>query len=299
MIAAVVVTYSAPTEMLARCLRALLTEGGLDRVVVVDTGGAATIDTDISDGISPQVTVITMQNRGYGAAANRGLAELHDASCLVLLNDDVVVQPGWLEPLVAALAEDRVGAAQPMLVGADHDVVTSLGVELDRYGAGSDAGDGEPVPVDRSTRPVELFNGGTVAFDPAFLAATGGFDERLFLYYEDVDLARRGRALGWEYRLVPTSVVEHRRGASSAGLADLTLFHQERNRLWTAARFGSAATFARALWLSIRRLRHQPSAVHRRALVAGLAGVPRRSIERLRGRHQVASPVSSPVSPPG
>jgi GT2 family glycosyltransferase len=296
-IAAVVVTYSAPAEMLARCLRALLTEGGLDRVVVVDTGGAATVDTDLSDGISPDVTVITMQNRGYGAAANRGFAELHDASCLILLNDDVVVQPGWLAPLVAALADDRVGAAQPMLVGADHDVVTSLGVELDRYGAGSDVGDGEPVPVDRSTRPVELFNGGTVAFDPAFLTATGGFDERLFLYYEDVDLAGRGRALGWEYQLVPTSVVEHRRGGSSSGLADLTLFHQERNRLWTVARFGSAATFARALWLSIRRLRHPPVAVHRRALVAGLVGVPRRVIERLRRRHRVSPTVSSPATP--
>jgi GT2 family glycosyltransferase len=303
-IAAVVVTYSAPAEMLARCLRALLAEGGLDRVVVVDTGGTATVDTGTSDGASNDnsndnsaaVTVITMQNRGYGAAANRGFAELHDASCLILLNDDVVVQPGWVAPLVTALADDRVGAAQPMLVGEDHDVVTSLGVKLDRYGAGSDVGDGEPLPVDRSTRPVELFNGGTVAFDPAFLRATGGFDERLFLYYEDVDLASRGRALGWGYRLVPTSVVEHRRGASSAGLADLTLFHQERNRLWTAARFGSAATFARALWLSIRRLRHPPFAVHRRALVAGLAGVPRRLIERLRGRHQVSSPGSSPGS---
>jgi N-acetylglucosaminyl-diphospho-decaprenol L-rhamnosyltransferase len=291
-IAAVVVTYSAPAEMLDRCVRALLAEGGLDRVVVVDTGGAATISDDISDdisdGVSAAVTVITMPNRGYGAAANRGFAESDDASCLILLNDDVVVQPGWLAPLVTALADDRVGAAQPMLVGADHEVVTSLGVELDRYGAGSDVGDGEPVPVDRAMRPVELFNAGTVAFDPAFLAATGGFDERLFLYYEDVDLARRGRALGWEYRLVPTSVVEHRRGTSSSERADLTLFHQERNRLWTAARFGSAATFARALSLSIRRLRHPPSGVHRRALVAGLAGVPQRLIERLRRRHQVS-----------
>jgi len=279
-IAAVVVTYSAPSPVLDRCLRALRDTGGLDRIVVVDTGGAASIEPDLVD----VVELTRMDNRGYGAAANFGFGSVPDAEIVVVLNDDVVVQPGCLEPLLAEFsAGSRIGAVQPALVGEDHSFVTSLGVQLDRYGAGSDIGDGDPLPVDRSARDLEIFNGGTVAFAREFLDDTGGFDERFFLYYEDVDLARRGRQRGWSYRLVPASVVEHRRGTSTGADAAGTLFHQERNRVWSALRFADAATVARALWLSVRRLRHEPRRVHARALAAGLARAPRAVVERFRG----------------
>jgi GT2 family glycosyltransferase len=277
-IAAVVVTFSATAEMLDRCLRALRDQGGLDQIVVVDTGARAEVAADLHG----DVRLIRMENRGYGAAANRGFADLPDATAIALLNDDVVVGPGWLQPLLDALAPLDVGAAQPALVGADPSVVTSLGVEIDRYGAGSDIGDGGPLPSDRAVCDLEIFNGGTVLFDAAFVRSVGGFDERYFLYYEDVDLALRGHAAGWRYLLVPESVVEHRRGTSTAQDAERTLLLQERNRLWAAFRWAPPATVGRALWLSVRRLRHPPRTVHRKALVAGLVGGPRRLSERVR-----------------
>jgi GT2 family glycosyltransferase len=273
-IAAVVVTFSAPAEILDRCLRALTDHGGLDRIVVVDTGGRAVVAPDLAE-------LIPMDNHGYGAAANHGFAALDAADRIALLNDDVVVGPGWLEPLAGALSPPGVGAAQPALVATEGELVVSLGVAIDRHGAGSDVGDGEPMPGDRSERDLPIFTGCAVLFDAAFLASTGGFDERYFLYYEDVDLALRGRALGWRYRLVPASIVEHRRGTSTSARRDQTLFLQERNRLWAAVRFASAATAARAIWLSVRRLRHEPVSVHRRALMAGLGGGPRRLAERV------------------
>lgn len=277
--AAVVVTYSAPAEVLDRCLRSIVDAGGIDHIVLVDNGGRAVVADDLEDAVE----VIVLDNPGYGAAANRGFAAVADADGIALLNDDVVVQPGWLRPLAERLAAPYVGAVQPMLVGADHSVVTSLGVQLDRFGAGSDIGDGEPVPADRSPSELHIFNGGAVVFDPRFLKVTGGFDESLFLYYEDVDLAVRGRRGGrWRYLLVPESVVEHRRGTSTSADTDGTRFHQERNRLWTVFRHGSPGTILRALGLSIRRLRHPPRSVHRRALLAGLAGAPRRLVRRVR-----------------
>lgn len=278
MYAAVVVTYSAPAEVLDRCLRSVVDAGGIDRIVVVDNGGRAVVADDLAN----VVELIVLDNPGYGAAANRGFAAVADADAIALLNDDVVVQPGWFQPLADRVAVPDVGAVQPMLVGADHGIVTSLGVQLDRFGAGSDIGDGEPVPADRSASELHIFNGGAVVFDPLFLRVTGGFDESFFLYYEDVDLALRGRQSGWRYMVVPESVVEHRRGTSTSADTAGTLFHQERNRLWTAFRFGSPGTIASASWLSIRRLRHPPRPVHLRALMAGLGGAPRRLAQRLR-----------------
>ena len=64
-----------------------------------------------------------------------------------------------------------------------------------------------------------------------YLADVGGFDERLFLYYEDVDLSLRGTERGWRYRYVPESVVRHVHGASSGTDSSFKQWHDDRNRL--------------------------------------------------------------------
>jgi len=277
-LAVVVVTYSATPGDLDTALVSLRRAGGADLVIVVDTGGAAA-PTD------PDVVLLTVPNRGYGAAANAGfqVARERGADLIALLNDDVSVRTGWLDALVPELVGD-VGAVQPklLLAATDPPVVNSLGVMLDRYGAGVDVGDGELDRPGGAPHDIELFTGGAVVFTRRFLDETGGFDERYFLYYEDVDLGLRGRRLGWRYRCAPGSVVEHVRGAATSAVPDQTRFLQERNRLWCAFRFAPTRQVVRALWLSVRRLRHTPRDVHRRALLAGLTGAPTRLVERWR-----------------
>jgi GT2 family glycosyltransferase len=277
-IAAVVVTYAAPAEALRRCLDAVVPE--VDAVVVVDTGGSADV------GRSGGVELLRVPNDGYGAAANAGFARARalGAATIVLLNDDVVGRTGWVRPLVDALATNGVGAAQPVLLvaGSEPPIVNSLGVRVGGDGAGTDAGDGDPYEPATGTAAIELFTGGAVAFATAFLDDTGGFDTRWFLYYEDIDLGRRGAELGWRYLLVHDSVVDHERGSTTAGQPDLTRYLQERNRLWAAFRFADPGTIARAVLLSVRRLRHAPRSVHARALAAGLAGAPRQLARRVR-----------------
>ena len=278
-IVAVVVTYSAPANMLERCIGSLRSAGGVDHIVVVDTGGHA-VPSD------PAVELIQTDNRGYGAAANRGFSRAlsRGATAIALLNDDVTVHSGWLPPLLAELSTENVGAAQPKLLvaGSVPARINSLGVQLGPDGAGTDIGIGDIDVVVGPPADMKIFTGGAVVFTPAFLTATGGFDERYFLYYEDVDLALRGRSLGWRYRLVPASVVEHVGGASTGHDGGATRYHQERNRLRAVFRHADAATILRAVWLSLRRMRHQPHGAHLRALVAGLAGAPVQFYERFR-----------------
>lgn len=281
-VVAVVVTFSAAVD-LAACVASIEAGGDVDHVVVVDNGGSSTMH-----GHERRSVLRPERNAGFGAGANAGFAAARrlGARVVVLLNDDVVVDDGWLAPLLAELGGDeRVGAVQPMLTLADTDPVqvNSLGVSIGSDGAGNDIGIGRPATdVDPAPHDIDAFTGGAVAFRRDFLDATGGFDERWFLYYEDVDLARRGARLGWRYRCVPASVVEHRKGASTDALGDRMVYLRERNRLWSAFRNERARVVGGALWLSIRRVRHAPHRVHLRALAAGLAGGIVRLAERAR-----------------
>ena len=292
----VVVTHRGAGDMVRACLASLdeaarSNEGPVVRTVVIDNSGRPAVpDTDYGPGVDD---VVRVDNHGFGAAANAGIRMAQRASDapVVVLNDDVEVSRGWLEPLLGALAaHDRVGAVQPVLLRHGTDRVNSVGVHLDEFGAGSDVGLDEPADSYDRPMPIEIFTAGAVLFRPEFIEETGGFDGRYFLYYEDVDLALRGTELGWTYRCEPDSVVFHHGGATTSGLGDDVVRYQERNRLWVAARFAPPATVVRAFWLSIRRLRHEPRTAHRRALVGGLVGLPGALVRRAtaRGRRRGA-----------
>ena len=96
------------------------------------------------------------------------------------------------------------------LSGPPVDVVNSAGVDLVVGGYGADRG---YLEVDRGQydEPAEVFawSGAGVLLSMRYLKSVGLFDERLFLYYEDFDLAWRGRLRGWRYVYVPTSVARH------------------------------------------------------------------------------------------
>ncbi len=278
----VVVTYRRDPSDLSACLDSLDAAGGFEHLVVVDNAATAVV------GPAPGRTLIRPGvNDGFGAGANAGFAEARrrGATTIVLLNDDLLVSAGWLDPLVAELAAPTVGAVQPLLVLAAGLQVNSVGVEIGADGAGHDIGFGLPVAdIAPTPRDIDVFSAGAVAFRTEFLVATHGFDERFFLYYEDVDLARRGAELGWSYRCAPASIVVHRKGASTSQLGDELAYLQERNRLWSALRHEPPGTIGRTFWLSIRRLRHRPRLAHLRGLAAGSSGAPVRLFERYRAR---------------
>ena len=286
-IAIVIVTFSGDAAMLDACVASVRSAGGADHIIVVDNGGRAVVDTAAGSGVE---LIRPARNLGFGGGANTGFrraAEL-GASYVALLNDDIEVDPGWLQPLVAALDSDgRLGAAQPKLLraGSEPARVNSVGVVIGSDGAGSDIGFDElDGPAFVSDRAIDSFTGGAVLFAAAFLDETRGFDESYFLYYEDVDLARRGTERGWTYRCVPQSVVWHRVSASTTQLGDRARYFQERNRLRFVLRFGDRATIGRAFWLSARRLRWTPRWVHAKALAAGLVSAPSVLLARRAGR---------------
>ncbi len=123
------------------------------------------------------------------------------------------------------------------LGGARLRIVNNVGSALLSGGYGADRGYLEP---DRGQydRIEEVFAwcGAAVLLSRRYLESVGLFDERFFLYYEDFDLSWRGRAQGWRYVFVPTSVVHHLHSASTVVGSRLFAHYNERNRLLVLTR---------------------------------------------------------------
>jgi N-acetylglucosaminyl-diphospho-decaprenol L-rhamnosyltransferase len=304
-IGVVILTYRPETAGFDACFASVLSGGGAERVVVVDNGQQLTrADLDRVIGTTadpPAVDLLsTEENLGFAGGMNAGLSHALEAGLdgVAILNDDTVVEPGWLSALAAHLGGD-VGAVQPLVVlgrgdAQEAQVLASRGMWVRGDGAGIDLGYGEPrAAAPTRATDIELFTGGAVLLSRALLESTGGFDERYFLYYEDIDLARRGRERGWRYLLEPSAVVHHAHSATASADPGLHRYWQERNRLWWLARHGTPWQAGRGFVLSLLRLAKHPIAAQWRAIVDGLRGAP--TARRERRARPVVSPLPRPV----
>lgn len=91
------------------------------------------------------------------------------------------------------------------------------------------------------------FCGGVVLLRCDFLRDVGIFDDTFFLYYEDVDLAWRGRLRGWRFFFSPQSVVLHEHSYSSKAGSPFVFFWSDRNRRLTLIKNGPASVAVKAL----------------------------------------------------
>ncbi|MEY2452976.1 MAG: hypothetical protein QOD92_2550 [Acidimicrobiaceae bacterium] len=134
------------------------------------------------------------------------------------------------------------------LDGDPFDLINNVGTELVDDGYGADRGWLEPDHGQHDT-PADVFawSGGAVLLRADYLRDVGVFDERLFLYYEDLELSWRGRRRGWRYRYVPLSVVRHTHAATAGQNPSLALYFNERNRLLVLARHASWRSLARGV----------------------------------------------------
>jgi GT2 family glycosyltransferase len=160
----------------------------------------------------PRVRVVSFpDNRGFGKAANAGVAAA-SSQTVILLNNDTVCMPTFLERLVAAL-DPRHGVvmASPILVRrGNQDRIDTAGIVVDRTLHGFNHLYGEPVEVLKGAVFDPLAPcGGAAAFDRSAFLDVGGFDPAFFAYLEDVDLGIRCVARGWRCRLAPTALGIH------------------------------------------------------------------------------------------
>lgn len=250
-VSVLIVSYNGRRH-LDRCLRALAGQTfPRDRweVVLVDNASADGTDHFVRARF-PWVRVVRAP-RNLGFAAGNNLGFRHSRGGLIaLLNNDTVADPCWLERLVEGLGGDpRVGGvASKLLFLREPGRINSAGLELYRDGRGGDRGFRQP-DAGQFDEPTEVFggSGAGLLLRREMLEDVGGFDERFFMYYEDLDLAWRARLRGWSFRYAPRSVVYHAHCGTSGEGSPFFVYHVERNRVFVAIKNGPPRLVVRGM----------------------------------------------------
>ena len=199
------------------------TNADLGRVVVVDNhstdGSWRCLEQEFPD----VERVLFEDNFGFAGGYNRAI-EMIEAEYVVLLNSDVEVAPGWLEPLVAVLDRDeRVAAVQPKILayrdknkfeyaGAAGGYIDYLGFPFCR-GRVMDTTEQDYGQYDDE---VDVFwaTGAALFIRHTDYVNVGGLDGRFFAHMEEIDLCWRLRSRNREIVCVPQSIVYHVGGAT-------------------------------------------------------------------------------------
>jgi hypothetical protein len=222
-VTAVVLSWNGREDTLA-CLRSLEDED-VD-VIVVDNAS----QDGTADAVTGAEVIRNDRNLGYAGGMNVGIRRALErgAEAVLLLNNDVELEPG----AVAALAAAAVGAGAvcPVLVFADDpERIWYSGARFDprRGYQGRHLTDWIESP-----RETERICGAAVLISRPVLEQVGAFDEELFAYHEDADWSLRARHQGLRLLVVPDSIVRHKVSASTGGEGSPdALYYSARNLL--------------------------------------------------------------------
>ncbi|MFZ2029821.1 MAG: glycosyltransferase family 2 protein [Vitreimonas sp.] len=184
------------------------------------------------------------ENLGFAAGNNRA-AQGADTPYLVLLNPDAFPEPSWLGellalgeryPQAAAIGSTQVRADVDGVFDGTGDVLHASGIAYrSNFGRPRRA----PPPLGESFAAC----GAALLIRRETFEAIGGFDERYFCFFEDVDLCFRLRLQGHIVLQSPDAIVHHVGGGSTGGRSAFARFHGARNRFWTFVKCMPAPLF--------------------------------------------------------
>ncbi len=218
MIAIVILNYNGQA-FLARFLPAVLLHSGQATIYVADNASTDDSLLFLKENYAETVkTIVLNQNYGFAEGYNQALKQV-DAKYFLLLNSDVEVTEGWLQPLVARLESDaRIAAVQPKILaqhtrqnfeyaGASGGFIDSLGYPICR-GRLYDICETDTGQYDDA---IQCFwaTGAAMLVRADVYRAIGGLDGDFFAHMEEIDWCWRVKRAGYKVMVEPKSTVFH------------------------------------------------------------------------------------------
>ncbi|MBX2895906.1 MAG: glycosyltransferase family 2 protein [Cyclobacteriaceae bacterium] len=224
-IAVVILNYNGK-HFLQQFLPGVITHSGTAKIVVADNASSDGSVTFLKENFQNQIEIIQLEtNRGYCGGYNRALKQI-SASYYILLNSDVEVTPGWIEPVIELFRQDvNIAAAQPKILsyhtrdefeyaGAAGGFIDSLGYPFCRgrifQTFEKDLGQYN------DTRPVFWATGACLFIRSEVFHQHQGFDEDFFAHMEEIDLCWRIQHTGQTIYYTGQSKVYHVGGGTLA-----------------------------------------------------------------------------------
>jgi GT2 family glycosyltransferase/glycosyltransferase involved in cell wall biosynthesis len=256
LVSVIVVNYRGADDTIT-CLRALT--GDVDypslEILCVDNASGGD-DVARIKAVSGVKLIESDANLGFAGGCNLG-AEHARGSVLAFLNNDARPDRDWVRAAVAELrAEPTVAAVASKVLDWDGTGTDFVDAGLTWFGMGYKRHAGSPladVPAaeHESAKDVLFATGSAMFVRAGVFAELDGFDERFFMFYEDVDLGWRLNLRGWRVRYVPASLAYHRHHATMSEVdapdTGRETFLLERNALAALYKNVSDETLAKAL----------------------------------------------------
>jgi GT2 family glycosyltransferase len=231
----IIVTYNSRSSITA-CLAPLVNLPGIEVIVVDNHSGDETV-AYVKEQFPSVILIALQDNLGFGRSCNIGVAA-SGGFCILFLNPDAIASAQTIRTFLDTFEKyPRAGIVGGRLIDPSGlplqsigDRPTLVGLILEKplkWLTGHLNPEGRlhraigryfaKLRVSYEAEPVAWVSGAALSCRRQVWSDTGGFDEKFFLYYEDVDLCLRAAQQGWEIWHVPAAVVIHQSGASFAG----------------------------------------------------------------------------------
>ncbi len=240
----IIITYNSKDYIL-KCLKSIYKVNGINKaeIIVLDNNSYDN-SVFLIQKYYPEVKVIESKiNLGFGAGVNKAVKSAL-GKYIVLLNPDVEVDKNWLNPLIKHLTthKDTVAVNSKTFIKINNKkYIQNAGNYIFSDGHGRDRG--AVVTIDhqqlyeqdsiyyQQSKQIPAFSGVSVAIKKNIFQKFHGFDENMFLYYEDSDLSLRFKKTGYQIWYEPKSTLTHTHSASSVEWSAFFIYQTELNRL--------------------------------------------------------------------
>lgn len=209
-------------------------------IIVVDNGSADTSITSLKEEFPEIKLIISTKNTGFAGGNNIGIKQA-TGEYLLLINNDVEVTPGFLEPMIDCMrANPKIGIVSPKIVYFNRD-------ETIQYAGSSRispfTGRGKRIGYLKKDQgqydfvaKTELAHGACLLTTRAVVQSIGLLPEIYFLYYEEHDWTEMAKRKGYEVFYVGTSKIYHKESISTGKNSPLKTYYLSRNRILFAKR---------------------------------------------------------------